>query len=100
MATVLAQPPKCTACGDIKREGNHWFILANDQVGDVRGASFVTWHDSAAGIGHAFACGEKCLHVLISRIVETGTFEAPAVRSQPASLPSADGQQPTTEETL
>lgn len=90
-APTVAQallPYTCTGCETQKQEANHWFVIwiAEYELTDhesVHAPMFAPWrHDIASAPWNAaVACGEACLHKLVSRYISTGLFTAP--RSRP-----------------
>jgi hypothetical protein len=82
VAQVLL-PYTCTSCGKQKAEVNHWFVIWSalhelTDRDDVDAVMFAPWILAiAARPWAAVACGESCLHILISRHISTGLFTAP-----------------------
>jgi hypothetical protein len=80
MPIEFSNRPKCTICGEERREANHWFVLV---IGCMsRGLYFETWNDQLAIQADGAVCGEACAHKALSRWLETGTLEAPTLRSE------------------
>jgi hypothetical protein len=101
LAKALA-PYTCTFCEKQKAENNHWFVIwieaqkaVDRQLTTVDCVSFTPWSLPMASrtLNAAVACGEACLHKLISRYLSTGLFTAP--RSLPSTV---DRQLPTDKE--
>jgi hypothetical protein len=86
MAIEFNNRPTCTACKTEKKETNHWYLLfADDHEEDGPSFSVTTWSNVLAVAADACACGETCAHTLLSRWLETRTFTAPALRSEPGT---------------
>ena len=82
-------PFTCGICGARKGESNHWYVLflaniaGRGQLLEIYDWSPV-WTRTAGTSYCAVACGEACVHQLVGHWLETRTFAAPKVRSEPA----------------
>jgi hypothetical protein len=77
----------------MKGEANHWFLLFLDEA---QGASVITvseWRHANFKKAHAFSCGERCSHTLISRWFETRSFDAPTARNVPFFSSTTDASE-------
>jgi hypothetical protein len=89
MVDEAFRPFICSLCRKQKQETNDWFVLFQESnLRNAAGANALKvhpWHrDLAYFEGAAVACGEGCMLKLASRWAETGTFDPPMVRSEPA----------------
>ena len=87
---------RCKVCGTLKGETNHWRLLWAGPFAGVKRmfiSEWTTWlaqdlklvrEDQVA----AAACGYGCTQKLVSRWLETGTFDGPTVRSELAQKAS------------
>lgn len=86
-------PYTCRVCQARKGESNHWFALVILE-GMQRALGIHEWKLGIAQCeSAAVACGEPCVHVLVSRWLETRGFDPPAVRSETAAAPASPQQQ-------
>jgi len=83
-APTLAEvklPYTCRVCEAEKGDGNHWWIafaLREETEDDTPFLQISPWVVMDARWPYAaVACGEKCVHALVSRWLETRTFDAP-----------------------
>lgn len=94
----------CNHCGVMKGEANRWWLLflvargplcsalpklAGNLVvhrkapcwavigGELRAPVLWPWEEENASHADAHLCGEKCVHALVSRWMQTGTIEPP-----------------------
>jgi len=74
----------CDVCGAVKKETNHWWnveVISADIVESCFGGKTIVTlairaYDREVARGDAKdACGEKCVTVLVSRFMATGSLE-------------------------
>lgn len=64
----------CDVCGAQKKATNHWWDAYVE--GTSLGPSLhIAPFDATVEDDHQTACGERCVHVLVSRFLETGDIE-------------------------
>ena len=91
MPIEFSNRPVCSGCKTEKRETNHWYLLFLDEYegdapGMTRTVTVSEWDEEPAKLADACACGETCVHTLLSRWLETRSFASPLTRSETCAV--------------
>ncbi len=82
MSTPIVHGHECSVCGALKRETNHWWLVAIREVlsseGNYTELSIIGWTPQLCkSEQRSAACGSSCTQKLVQRFQSYGRLETP-----------------------
>lgn len=70
---------RCSQCGTLKRDTNHWWLVEAIPTPEHSDSQFVVfpWNAEDDKFSDARTCGHNCASILLARWMSTGSLDAP-----------------------